>query len=407
LQASRGVSWEEQIVPNFYEEQARQRFHRAKAFVDKAHGLMLQEDLVSRSALDDAISAIKNSLQGFLLYHIAQAPSGGGQRDWPEVAASNRMPDLIRACQEAGLSLNGLDAEIKKLNDERNFRTHDDPLRAVDTVQARQAVEVALMVQRRIADALKRSGVSGILTARPVSNEEATLPRTGAGRAPVSGRAASASPAAVLTRSPASATATMDAAAPAGSDGHAPSNGASADEDDEEPPAMRAAEQSWARRRAVGLLTRAILALALVVAGAIAGVAYSAYAGVTAHGVSASTPQPNAQASGQPTATATLLPANAAFSAGSLLVSAPVCQSGRSAITLRNLGSAPLTFSIGSPDASDAIFAPAPESQGQATLTGTVAPSGAFTTYAQATAARYHIVVVGQSGTIQLLAGAC
>ena len=69
-------------MPNFYEEQARQRFHRAKAFVDKAHGLMLQDDLVSRSALDDAISAIKNSLQGYLMYQIAQAPSGGGQRDW-------------------------------------------------------------------------------------------------------------------------------------------------------------------------------------------------------------------------------------------------------------------------------------------------------------------------------------
>jgi hypothetical protein len=391
-------------VPNFYEEQARQRFHRAKAFVDKAHGLMLQEDLVSRSALDDAISAVKNSLQGFLLYQIAQAPSGSGQRDWPEVAAGNRMPDLIRACQQAGLALKGLDTEIKKLNDERNFRTHDDPLRAVDTVQARQAVEVALMVQRRIADALKRSGVSGILTARPASTEEATLPKTGAGRAPVSGRAASASPTAVFTRTPASAAAMLDTGAPAGSNGHAPSNGASADEDDEEPPAMRAAEQSWARRRTVGLLTRAILALALVVAGAIAGVAYSAYVGVTAPG--AAPTESTSLANAQPSATATLLPANAAFSAGALLVSAPVCQSGRSVIALRNLGSVPLTFSIGSPDASNATFAPAPESQGQATLSGTVAPSGAYTIYAQA-AARYHIVVVGQTGTIQLLAGAC
>ena len=181
-------------MPNFYEEQARQRFHRAKAFVDKAHGLMLQEDLVSRSALDDAISAIKNSLQGYLMYQIAQSSSSRAQNDWPEVAAGNRMPDLIRACQQAGLPLNGLDSEIKKLNDERNFRTHDDPLRAVDTVQARQAVEVALMVQRRIADALKRSGVSGILTGRPAVSEEATMPKTGAGRAPVAGRAASASP---------------------------------------------------------------------------------------------------------------------------------------------------------------------------------------------------------------------
>src|SRR5262245_10107441 len=108
---------EEQSVSTFYEEQARQRFERAKAFVDKAHGLMLQEDLVSRSALDDAISAIKNGLQGFLMHQIARAPSGAGQRNWPEVAGGNRMPDLIRACQQAGLPLNGLDGEIKTLND--------------------------------------------------------------------------------------------------------------------------------------------------------------------------------------------------------------------------------------------------------------------------------------------------
>ena len=88
-------------------------------------------------------------------------------------------------------------------------------------------------------------------------------------------------------------------------------------------------------------------------------------------------------------------------------MSAPVCQSGRSAITLRNLGSTPLTFSLGSPDAGTATFAPTSDGQGQATLTGTVAPSGTVTAYAQATATRYHIVVVGQTGTIQLLAGAC
>jgi hypothetical protein len=396
---------EEEIVPNFYEEQARQRFHRAKAFVDKAHGLMLQEDLVSRSALDDAISAIKNSLQGYLMYQIAQAPSGGRQRDWPEVAASNRMPDLISACHQAGLSLNGLDGEIKKLNDERNFRTHDDPLRAVDTVQARQAVEVALMVQRRIADALKRSGVSGILTARPAVAEEATLPKTGAGRAPVAGRAASASPAVALSRSTTSVIDAPKPGATSGSNGHAPTSAQGMDEDDEEPPAMRAAEQSWARRRAISLLTRILVALVLIVAGAIAGVAYSAYAGLTPQGLHGA--EPSQTANTQPTATATLLPANAAFSAGALQVSAPTCQGGRSAITLRNLGATPLTFSIGSADASDAIFASSPDAQGQATLAGTVAPGASLTAYAQATTARYHIVVVGQMGTIQLLAGPC
>jgi hypothetical protein len=401
-QASHG---EEQSVPNFYDEQARQRFHRAKAFVDKAHGLMLQDDLVSRSALDDAISAIKNSLQGYLLYQIAQAPSGGGQRDWPEVAASNRMPDLIRACQQAGLPLNGLDGEIKKLNDKRNFRTHDDPLRAVDPVQARQAVEVALLVQRRIADALRRSGVSGILTARPTSLEEATLPKTGAGRAPVAARTATAANPSMVARAATSMAATADTSARVRSNGHTPpAPSEEALEEDDEAPAMRAAEQSWARRRTLGLLTRVVIALALIVAGAIAGVAYSAYSGISARGFSS--PDSTLTTATQPATTA-LLPANASFSAGALLVGAPVCQTGRSAISLRNLGAAPVTFSLGSPDAGDATFAAAPDSQGQVTLSGTVAPGETATAYAQATAARYHIVVVGQSGTIQLLAGAC
>ena len=168
---------------------------------------------------------------------------------------------------------------------------------------------------------------------------------------------------------------------------------------------MRAAEQSWARRRAVGLLTRIVVALALIVAGAIAGVAYSAYAGLAPHGLFSA--ESGQAANTQPSATVTLLPANASFSAGDLLVGAPVCQSGRSAITLRNLGLAPLTFSLGSPDAGDVIFASASDGLGQATLSATVAPSGMVTTYAQTTAARYHIVVVGQTGTIQLLAGAC
>lgn len=395
-------------MPNFYEEQARQRFHRAKAFVDKAHGLMLQEDLVSRSALDDGISAIKNSLQGYLMYQIAQAP-GGGQRDWPEVAASNRMPDLIRACQQAGLPLNGLDAEIKKLNDERNFRTHDDPLRTVDPVQARQAVEVALMVQRRIAETLKRSGVSGILTARPASAEEATLPKTGAGRVPVAARAAaSVSPAAVLPRSTASATAVTGAGVVVSGNGHVPASSSAnqLDEDDEEPLAARGAEQAWARRRAFGLLTRLVAALALIVAGAIAGLGYAAYAGVGGtHGLSLFSSPGTSAVNSAPTAT--LLPANASISAGALLVNAPVCQSGRNALTLRNLGAAPLTFSIGSPDASDALFAPAPDAQGQASQAGTIPPGAALITYVQAAAARYHIVVVGQTGTIQVLAGTC
>src|SRR5258707_10119702 len=107
------------LVAYTNEERARERLQRARSFLEKAHALMLQDDLVYRSALDDAVSAIKNNLQGYLLQRIVLM-AGSAPIPWQEAVAGNRMPDLLRACSEAELDLRGLDREIRRLNDQRN-----------------------------------------------------------------------------------------------------------------------------------------------------------------------------------------------------------------------------------------------------------------------------------------------
>src|SRR5262249_9353274 len=112
-------------VANTFQEQAKDRFRRSEAFLRKAQAL-IQDDLIYRSALADAVSAIKNMLQGYLSLQIATSMPNP-RIDWQEIAASNRMPDLLRACSEAGLNLRGVERDIRRLNTERNQRTHDDP----------------------------------------------------------------------------------------------------------------------------------------------------------------------------------------------------------------------------------------------------------------------------------------
>ena len=167
------------------EDRARERLQRARSFLEKAHALMLQDDLVYRSAPEDAVLAIKNNLQGYLLQRIVLMPPGSAPMPWQEAVAGNRMPELLRACSEAGLDLRGLDREIRKLNDERNSRTHDDPLRRVDTTQARQAVDLALLLHRRVQDGLKSFGARAAV---PSVNLATRLPapelaKVGLGRA--------------------------------------------------------------------------------------------------------------------------------------------------------------------------------------------------------------------------------
>lgn len=169
-------------MANTFREQAEDRFTRSLAFMSKADSL-LQDDLVNRSALADAVSAIKNMLQGYLLLRISETPQSGSTQRWQEIAAGNSMPDLVRCCADAGLNLGGLAFEIKQLNRERNQRMHDDPARRIEPQQAKKALDLARNVQKRI-----KAAVRGEAVAEPVAQPAAVQRIAAVTRAAVSGR---------------------------------------------------------------------------------------------------------------------------------------------------------------------------------------------------------------------------
>jgi len=400
------------------EERARERLLRARSFLEKAHALMLQDDLVYRSALDDAVSAIKNNLQGYLLQRIVLMP-GTAPIPWQEAVAGNRMPDLLRACSEAGLDLRGLDREIRRLNDERNSRTHEDPLRRVDTAQARQAVDLALMLHRRVQDALKATGARisvpsvNLATKLPAPElakvgigRAATLPAR-AGNGASAALAAGASVAAATVSTPARTGATPPSSAKAEEPTAAAKRAAEPDDDegDDDDSAERAAVASAVRRRWIQrFVVRGGSVTAVLLVGAAAGVLLTLLAGGALDRRGAG------RTSSSATATATALPPNTLFSAGALLVGTPACQAGHAAIQLRNTGATPVPFSVGSPDDPGATFTTGPGTAPSQTLFGSVAPGATATLTAVASPggpATYHVVVTAQGGSVELAAGAC
>jgi hypothetical protein len=406
------------------EERARERLQRARSFLEKAHALMLQDDLVYRSALDDAVSAIKNNLQGYLLQRIVLMAPGSAPIPWQEAVAGNRMPELLRACAEAGLDLRGLDREIRKLNDERNSRTHDDPLRRVDTTQARQAVDLALMLHRRIQDAFKASGarvpVHSVNLATRLPAPE--LARVGIGRAAVPAArngngasspalAASAFNGVAVATAPNAPASTTQIPQPKAAEPLADKQSATAEDDEagaDEDTAERAAVADAVRRRWFQrVVVRGGGMAALLLVGTATGVLLALFAG----GAFASGLGGAGRTASSPTATATSLPANTLFSAGALLVGVPTCQAGHATtIQLRNSGAAPIQIAAGSPDNAGATFAAGPGAPSAQTLFGAIAP-GATATLTIATAPggppHYHVVVTAPGGSVELAATAC
>src|SRR5690242_14942976 len=92
----------EDAMANTFQDQANERFDKATAFLNSSRSL-LRNDLIYVSALADAVSAIKNMLQGYLYTQIAQKSPGATPQSWQEAAVSGSMPDLLRASTEAGL----------------------------------------------------------------------------------------------------------------------------------------------------------------------------------------------------------------------------------------------------------------------------------------------------------------
>ncbi|MGZ3599462.1 MAG: hypothetical protein ACXWQ5_07075 [Ktedonobacterales bacterium] len=433
-------------MPNTFEEQAKDRFHKSHAFMQKATAL-LQDDLVYRSALADAVSSIKNMLQGYLLLRVARTPTSAVTQRWQEVAASNRMPDLLQACGEAGLDLRGLAVEIKRLNNERNYRTHDDPQRLVDPDQAAYALDLAQTVQKRIRAANQGTSAAGITPATiPTANRRVTTSADRARQAPAQLQAADA-PLLPLDDYPTSQVSDGPKAnghielpsspmAPPEQDNASPTpTRTQAAEDsptnDDMPAAVEPQDDDEAllpddtalslpvvtrRRNRIGrALVQTLIAVMLVVAGVAAGAVLTLpiAMGHTPQWLSFATQYLPADATPSPTSTpiptATPSPTTGSVTVGALTVQSTPCQAGVTILTLHNTGTAVLHWALGAPDVPTATFTAGKSATGAATQFGTLAASASVTVAASAPAAggTYRVVVVAPEGTVQLLLAAC
>lgn len=448
-------------MANTFDEQAKERFQKSLAFMHKAEAL-LQDDLIYRSALADSVSAIKNMLQGYLLFRVAQMPPSAVSQRWQEIAISNRMPELIATCGEAGLDLRGLAVEIKRLNNERNNRAHDDPQQRIDPEQAQRAAELARVLQKRIklanegktdtrtiaqraAEAVEvvRGAVSGQL--KPVAGS-APATRAQAASETASTRAASSS---VAIATPTSPTPPVSPPSPPGASSprtssdvtraetpSAVANGGTAETavtgtdamralddspasgddgdrggDSSELPAISRRGRSRGRRR--GPFARIVTIAAVLILGIAAGV------GAAVPVSRGDAPDwlnftkgwfaPNAAPTVAVTPTATEPVVSGATEIGNVAIGAPSCANGVISVTLTNLGTAPANWATGSPDADNAMFGTSATAATQPTLTGTLAAGKQVTLYVAGPAlgTAYHISVVASGGAVQLLVRSC
>lgn len=429
-------------MPNTFEQQARERLGRSLAFMDKSQAL-LHDDLLYRSALADAVSAIKNMLQGYLLLRIAATPASTVTAQWQEVANTNSMPSLIAACIEAGLDLHGLAGEIKRLNAERNYRTHDDPRRLVDAAQAEHALKVAHDVQRRIKDAVQGRSAARSLPAAAVERARAASGQlraaaTGSATgAAVSSRtlapeevfgdtAAFAKSAEPLPQSapsvaagkplrPAATAAGHNGSTPAAGDVAATTSAADDAEDDGSDSGDTGELTALApprRRKPFGRIAARLLAAALlVVLGAAVGM--GAVVASTGHApgwlafaaplLPAPTPTPAVAA--QPSPTTTPATPSGPVTLGALSIAAPVCSAGAATFALTNTSAQPLAIAAGAASAGT-LLVTASGTAGQSAIFETIRPGGAITlTVLGGEPAR--VVVTAPAGSVELLAPAC
>ena len=444
-------------MANTFDEQAKDRFQKSLAFMRKAEAL-LQDDLIYRSALADAVSAIKNMLQGYLLYKVAHMPSSAVTQRWQEIANGNRMPELIATCGEAGLDMRGLAVEIKRLNTERNNRAHDDPQQTIDPQQAQRAVEVARDLQKRIraanegkADArsisqraaevvgVVRGAVSGQLKLPATASASATgtaTSRTQTTGGESSSRAASAVAVATAPESgslelpiPSTPENASRAGGHAASHRHPDTGDAQPPTDDTMADVMRAlddtndpsdddnARSKPARshrraRRGRMILWRSLAIAALLLVGIAGGVGVAV---PLAHGHTPgwlgftkgwfAAPAPTAAVS--PTATEAVV--SGATQIGNVAISAPTCASGVVSVTLSNEGATTASWATGSPDADNATFGTSATTATQPTLTGTLAAGKQVTLYAAGPTPGtvYHFSIVASGGAVQLLVQSC
>jgi len=403
-------------VANTFQEQAKDRFRRSEAFLRKAQAL-IQDDLIYRSALADAVSAIKNMLQGYLSLQIASSMPNP-RIDWQEIAASNRMPDLLRACGEAGLNLRGVERDIRRLNTERNQRTHDDPQYLIDPAQAEDAVALALEIHKRIRDALRGSQQGPAAVALPQR-------QPAFGRPPLApaASAATARPATAAAPLPAPASAAGSAAKPAqagvatatGTAANTPPpadvglSGEDASEDDE---ISKLPTRARRRARVRRVLRNVLIAALLLIVGAAAGIGLvlpvvSVYAPNLVAPVVKLLPS-TANATPSPTAAPTLA-VSGPLALGALAIDSPICSLGTSSIQLTNNGTSIVRWAVSSVEAGSAKFALAQADTGSPSQFGTLAARASAMLYITnpGGTAPYRVVVTGDAGAIVVVVPAC
>jgi hypothetical protein len=355
-------------MPDLFVERRDEHLRKTDAFLEEARNLF-RDDLLYRSALADAVSAIKHSLQAYLWYRVSAVAAGDQRQRWQEVALDGSMPQLLRACTEAGLRLLDVERAVRDLNDARNRRLHDLPQTPIAHAQAATAVQHAITIRDRVKEEVTGRSI-GAVARMPASAAASRVPARGAGPAI----------AAVATVAPAAAEPEPDAA-----DRVARAA----------PVAIRRGAPS--RRWLVAALT----ALALVL-GAGVGSAFTYPIASGALPVWLGRGGTHAQ---EPTATSTAAQGGPVL-AGDLLLTASRCGAPTATITIRNIGNVSLAWMSGSPDGANPGFATAVDPTPHATLAGRLDPGSSITLTVTGLQGA-HVVLISDTGTGELAFGAC
>jgi hypothetical protein len=383
-------------MPDVFAQRRDEHLKKSQAFLQEASNLF-RDDLLYRSALADAVSAIKHSLQAYLWLRVGEVQAGEQRQRWQEVALEGSMPQLLRAAAEAGLPLHDADRAIRELNDLRNQRTHDSPRSPITPEQAARAVQIARTIRDRVI------AQAGGPAARP-----AVAARTGVRAGDtvhVAPGAPPSTPPTTTATAPATSTTTAAARAPApAATAVAPEP---ASEDDTE---LVTADDALPARRTRGRRHWRLLGLAAaLVVGLLAGsaVTYPVASGRLPVWIPYASRLAPATATPAPTPTPAAIPTEPAV-AGALQVAPSACGVTPPTVTLHNTGATPLSWAAGSPDRAGSVLAVAPSGSPHPTLTGRLLASASLTLdLVGLSSGAAHVVVIADGGTVEVALGLC
>jgi hypothetical protein len=370
-----------------------EHLRKSQAFLQEANSL-LRSDLLYRSVLADAVSAIKHSLQAYIWSRVGSASSSDQRQRWQETALEGSMPKLLEAAASAGLKLGDYDRKIKDLTSMRNARTHDSPQSPTAPDQAASAVQIADEIRKRVNAAI--AGKPAAAAAGSLPRPPTIVPRPAAQDGPKSTAATPWVEAAraASSASPASSSAASGSVTPA-----------SASTTPRDP----STSSSSVRQHRGGGFWRLLGIAAALILGVAAGVAVT-YPVASGHAPSwlpfAAVLAPAAPTvTVQPTATA--LPTGP-YLAGDLSVTPLGCDATGTTLVLHNNGTTTLTWAAGSPDAPAVRLALTANGDTHPTLTGHVAPGASTTLYVtELAASAAHVAVIADGGAVEALLPAC